>query len=178
MGAFVLASPSVTSLDVALDLAQLLLSCYRHGCSVIDLINWEQKQRFVFLWGWVLKALMHFLISWVLGQTVTVAKGAEGDRDVCPHQPVRHNIKDDISLSVQEIIKGIREYSEEQGGDVGGWQNRKMLEATDYKKGNNCNWISNALLQQNRKKLTAHRNWNSSDTFIHSSTSPSVCPAI
>jgi hypothetical protein len=77
----------------------------------------------------------------VLEKTVTLAKGAEGDQDVCEHQPVRPNIKDDILLRAQEITKGIRKYSEEQGGVVGGGggQNHKSLAPTDYKKGNKFN---------------------------------------
>ena len=56
----------------------------------------------------------------MLEKTVTLAKGAEGDQDVCQYQPVRPNIKDDVSLWAQEITKGIRKYREEQRGDVGG----------------------------------------------------------
>jgi len=125
------------SLEVALDLGKQLLSICKHGLTVVDLIRWELKQRLAFLWGWMLKALMHFLISWILEKTVILAKCAEGNHNVCPHTPARPDIKDDISLWVQGIIKVIRKYSEEQGGDVsggGGCQNRISLAPTDYKK--------------------------------------------
>jgi len=90
----------------------------------------------------MLKALMHFLICRVLEQNVTLAKCAEGGQNVCPHKPARTSIKDDISLWIQEIIRGIRKYSEEQGGDVrngggGGGEKNKNFSHKKIKKKKN-----------------------------------------
>ena len=130
----------------------------------------------------VRKALMHFLICWVLEQTVTLAKCAEGDIYRAIRMSVHINLADPILKETHHYgwKKLQREFvhTEHSKGATWGGQNRKSLAPTDYEKGKNSNWIGNELLHQNRKRVNCIPEFTFLLLFIHWSIHPSIHPSV